>query len=108
MQSKAYWPTWEQCSNTSSLKRLNPSWICGWFRAKDRKWVNGCFLRKLSIKTSTRVTADATAAFWEPVITDKPQHKHKGTLRMRREQQENTLYKSSTKKYTTEKGATTT
>lgn len=62
--------TFEHCSNTSSLNFKNPSWILGWFKGNDRKCVKGCFLRKLSTRTSTRVTADDTAALWKPVITD--------------------------------------
>lgn len=61
--------TLEHCCNTPSLKLENPSWTLGWFRGNDRKCVKGCFFRKLSTRTSTLVTAEETAALWEPVIT---------------------------------------
>lgn len=61
--------TCEHCCNTSSLNLRNPSWILGWFKGNDRKCVNGCFFRKLSTRTSTRVTADDTADLWGAVIT---------------------------------------
>lgn len=67
--------TCEHCFNTSSLKPRNPSWSLGSFRGNDRKCVKGCFFRKLSTRTSTRVTADETAALWEPVITKKTKRK---------------------------------
>lgn len=61
--------TCEHCSSTSSLNLRNPSWILGWLKGKDRKCVKGCFFRKLSTRTSTRVTADETADLLGPVIT---------------------------------------
>lgn len=61
--------TCEHCSSTSSLNLRNPSWILGWLKGNDRKCVKGCFLRKLSTRTSTRVTADETAALLGAVIT---------------------------------------
>lgn len=61
--------TWEHCCSTSSLNRRNPSWIAGWLRGNDRKCVKGCFFRKLSTRTSTRVTADETADLLGAVIT---------------------------------------
>lgn len=61
--------TCEHCCNTSSLKFKNPSWIWGWFKGNDKKCVKGCFFRKLSTRTSTRVTAEDTAALWKPVMT---------------------------------------
>lgn len=67
--------TCEHCCKTSSLNLRNPSWILGSFRGNDRKCVKGCFFRKLSTRTSTRVTADETAAFWEPVITVRQRKK---------------------------------
>lgn len=63
-----------RCS-TSSLNFKNPSWILGPFRGNDRKCVKGCFFLKLSIRTSIRVTADDTAALWEPVITVRQRKK---------------------------------
>ncbi len=64
-----YRHTCEHCFTTSSLNLRNPSWTLGSFSGNDRKCVKGCFFRKLSTRTSTRVTADETAAFWEPVTT---------------------------------------
>ena len=61
--------TSENCSKTLALNVWNPSWTWGSLRAKDRKWVKGCFLRKPSISISSRVTAEETAFFWEPVTT---------------------------------------
>lgn len=61
--------TCEHCCSTCSLNLRNPSWILGWLKGNDRKCVNGCFLRKLSTRTSTRVTADDTADLLGAVIT---------------------------------------
>jgi len=42
--------------------------------------VKGCFFRKLSTRSSTRVTADETAALWEPVITVRQRKKIKENI----------------------------
>lgn len=62
-------PTFEHFSSTSSLNCRNFSWMAGWLRAKDRKCVKGCFLRKLSRSTSIRVRAEMTPLRCCPVIT---------------------------------------
>lgn len=62
-------PTFEHFSSTSSLNCRNFSWMAGWLRAKDRKCVKGCFLRKLSRSTSIRVRAETTPLRCCPVIT---------------------------------------
>lgn len=67
--SVSFYSTCEHCCNTSSLNLRNPSWSLRSFRGNDRKCVKGCFFRKLSTRTSIRVTADETAALWEPVMT---------------------------------------
>lgn len=65
--------TFEHFSNTSSLNCRNFSWMAGWLRAKDRKCVKGCFLRKLSRRTSIRVRAEMTPLRCCPVITTRKQ-----------------------------------
>lgn len=71
----SFYSTCAHCCNTSSLNLRNPSCTLGSFRGKDRKCVKGCFFLKLSTRTSTRVTADETAALWEPVITVRQRRK---------------------------------
>lgn len=67
--STLFWSTCEHSFNTSSLNLKNPSLTLGSFSGNDRKWVKGCFLRKLSTRTSTRVITEETEALCEPVIT---------------------------------------
>lgn len=61
--------TCEHCCRTCSLNVRNPSWISGRLKGNDKKCVKGCFLRKLSTRTSTLVTADDTADLLAAVIT---------------------------------------
>lgn len=73
-----FYSTSEHCCSTSSLKLRNPSWILESFNGNDRKCVKGCFFRKPSMRTSIRVTADETAALWEPVTTVRKRKKVMG------------------------------
>lgn len=71
--------TLEHRSRTSSLNFRKCSWISAWFKAKDRKCVNGCLALKLSTRSSMRVTADVTADLCCPVITVPKKKKHTRT-----------------------------
>lgn len=72
--------TCEHCCSTSSLNLRNPSWILGWLKENDRKCVKGCFFRKLSTRTSTRVTADETADLLGAVITVSNRRRPRGWI----------------------------
>lgn len=61
--------TMEHFSSTSSWNFRNRSWTSASLRKKERKWVKGCFLLKVSRRTSIRVRAEITPLRCWPVIT---------------------------------------
>lgn len=61
--------TIEHFSSTSSWNFKNRSWTSTSLRKKARKWVKGCFLLKVSKRTSIRVRAEITPLRCWPVIT---------------------------------------
>ena len=61
--------TMEHFSSTSSWNFRNRSWTSASLRKKARKWVKGCFLLKVSRRTSIRVRAETTPLRCWPVIT---------------------------------------
>lgn len=61
--------TMEHFSRTSSWNFRNRSWTSASLRKKARKWVKGCFLLKVSRRTSIRVRAEITPLRCWPVIT---------------------------------------
>lgn len=67
--------TMEHFSSTSSWNFRNRSWTSASLRKKARKWVKGCFLLKVSRRTSIRVRAEITPLRCWPVITIKQKRK---------------------------------
>ena len=73
--------TMEHFSRTSSWNFRNRSWTSASLRKKARKWVKGCFLLKVSRRTSIRVRAEITPLRCWPVITVSKKKKRFNTLK---------------------------